>query len=184
MEMTLIYIVLVILCLSVALNLKLTLKLNAKIGFLSSNDNSLSSIAIGEKIPLLTGKTFFNKQWTHLQNVEQSSVLIFLSSDCPQCKEKISEIEAIVPLLPDEGLTLKLISHESKRRIKHFFGDSPLLNDVVITSKKQYKALNPRDSSPFYLFVDHAYQLQAVGFIGDEDWLSFIDQIINIEKVS
>lgn len=183
MDITIIYIALFILGLSLALNLKLTFKLNEKISHLTLHDNSLLSVDVGEKLPDFKGKTFIDQSFFHLQEIYQPAVLIFLSSDCPTCKGKISDLEAILPLISSAGLLIKFISHESKRAIQKFLGDSPLRSEVILSSKKQYEVLNPRYSSPFYLFVNHSMRLEAAGFIGDDNWIGFVEQIVDTEKV-
>jgi hypothetical protein len=184
MEPTLIFIVLIILSLSVALNLKLTFSLYKKINHLDLIDTPMFTAKIGDKLPDFKGQTLLEKKWFHLNEVHQPTVLIFLSSRCPICKEKIPQIEAILPLLPEAGLLMKLISYEPKNSMIKFLNDSLLLNIILFADKKNYKKLNPSISTPFYIFVDHLGQLTTGGTIGDQDWMSFLEQMEEIEKAS
>ena len=41
----------------------------------------------------------------------------------------------------------------------------------------QPSGLNPQETSPFYVFLDQRLSVQACNGAGDENWLSFIEQI-------
>jgi len=184
MESTLVYTALTVLSLSIALNLKLTFSLYKKIQHLDLVDNPIFTTAVGEKLPEFKAKTLLHKEWFQLEDNKQPTVLIFLSSKCPICKDKIPEIEALLPLLSQAGLLMNFVSYESKGSMVKFLAGSALADITLLANKKNYKQLNPSISTPFYLFVDHLGQLTAGGTIGDDDWLSFMSQMEEINTSS
>ncbi len=181
MEMSLIYTCLIILVILVALNLKLTLHLFELIKDPSILNPPFLPRQLGDEMPELLGSNL-DKQPVALSEVQQASVLLFLSSKCPKCKEKLIEIKALLPLLENAGLTMFLVTNEPKRHIAKFLENNDLLDKVFTVDNKSYKQINPTLSTPYYLFVNHLNQLEAGGVIGDEDWLSFIEQMDEIRQ--
>lgn len=164
------------------LNLHLTLGLYKIINNPSLNVKDAHPVPIGEVLPPISARNLLGNQVTNVATESMPVVLLFLSSKCPTCKEKIPQIEHIDSHAPRAGVDIRLISTESKPRLKHFLKDSSLLHRVFITSRKDYKKLNPSLASPFYLFVDHDRQLQSFGTIGDSDWQVFVEQISSIDS--
>jgi len=164
----------------VALNLKLTFSL-LNIIRNPPAEKPLLNIEVGTQLPLFEANFLTSDGTFELAKQQTPSVFLFLSSQCPTCRQKLPQIEALFPLLPDAGLNMYFITLESKSRVQQFLANSPLLDVTIKTNKSSYKKLNPLLSSPFYLFVDHLGQLQAGGMIGDENWLSFISQMEEIE---
>jgi len=183
MESQLIYFILIVLIIVTAINLKLTLRLLKIINSPPVDVNNQLPVDIGEKLPIVMGRSLNKKIEEKVSGDGVPAVLVFLSSKCPVCREKVPEIESIYTKSGDAGLTLRLITKESKSRIRHFFSDSKLLKALLVVSNKSYKTLNPTQASPYYLFIDHERRLQACGIIGDENWQSFVDQINNVELV-
>lgn len=181
MEVSLIYICLTVLALIVALNLKLTLHLFELIRNPALLNPPFLPTEVGELMPDVTGKVQY-KQSMSLTATKQATVLLFLSSRCPKCQQKLSEIEALLPLLDEAGLHLLLVSYEPKRHFAKFLKGGPLLDYVWQVNHKQYKLINPTQSTPYYLFVNHLTELEAGGVIGDEDWLSFLQQMDEIRQ--
>lgn len=177
MGMELVYVVLIILCLISAINLKLTLNLLKIIRDNSSTIDDVSPVDIGKIVPDIKGKRVENNNYEELNITEAPSVLLFVSSQCPKCQEKIPQIESLYPLIRELGINFSIISKESKAIMKSFLNNSSLLNDVLFVSNKNYKKLNPTYASPFYLFISHEGKLQTYGFIGDADWESFTEQV-------
>lgn len=176
MEMSLLYTCLVVLAVLVALNLKLTLHLFELIRNPTLLNPPFLASEVGEPIANIKGRSL-SKKAIELTQIEQAIALLFLSSRCPQCKEKLPEIEALVPLLKDAGLTLLLVTNEPKRHLVKFLKNTSLLDHVFLIDKASYKSVNPTMSTPYYLFVNHLTELQAGGVIGDEDWQSFVQQM-------
>lgn len=173
--------VLIILIISVAINLKLTLTLIRRVNPLVMANIPELACEIGDKLPAFNAHTF-EKQPFDLAKLNVACALIFLSSRCPQCKEKLKDIRDILPHLAPAGLELRLVSIESRRRLKPFLETQDLLDRCLLTNKANYLSLNPRFNTPFYLFIDHSGHLEAAGTLGDENWQGFIQQMQHIEQ--
>jgi len=181
MDNQLIYFVLLVLCFSVALNLKLTFNLLHLVRNPPEAEDPLGHLTIGAPIPGISGVSPVTDKAVDLSLTVKPQVLLFLSSRCPVCKEKLAEIDSLLPLAQQAGVEFCFISLESKNRLGAFL-QSPILSSLaVIVEEKDYKQLNPTLSSPFYLFIDHEQKLQAGGTIGDEDWLAFVAQLNELQ---
>lgn len=177
MDMQIIYLVLVVLCLSVALNLKLTFDLLRLIRNPPEAEDPLAHLVIGDVIPEVQGQLLSSGTQTALPLPGKPQVLLFLSSRCPVCKEKLQEIGLLYPFAQDAGVEFSFITLEAKDKFTDFL-QSPVLSAVAVSLEaSQYKLLNPALSSPFYLFVDHEQKLQTGGTVGDEDWQGFASQL-------
>ena len=75
------------------------------------------------------------------------------------------------------GVGVWVLSTISKRRMREFLKDSPLLDHVLMMSLSVQRTLNPRSSAPFYIFIDPERTLLASNFIRNEDWLIFCEQM-------
>lgn len=177
MDINALYIVVCILTASLILNLKLTFNILALLRKLPLSDTVPLTPHVGELLQVSAAKLINSHKKILFNQDELPSVLIFLSSKCPKCQEKLGEIHNLQTARKHAGLNMWLVSTEPAWRLRKFLHHTTLADMTVLLSKKDYKALNPRMSSPFYLFIDHLGRLEAGGMIGDEDWLSFIAQI-------
>ena len=184
MDNTLLITILTVLALSVALNLKLTFALQKSLRNLISEGALPFALPIGEKVPTVTGKRLSDKQVLTLPSETEASVFLFLSSTCPKCKSKFPEIENFLPLLADASLNLWLVSQEPSWRLKRFLRKSALTGHVLMVDSQAFKSLNPNQVSPYYLFLDHTACLEAAGLIGDENWLSFLEQMNEMKEMN
>lgn len=178
----LITIVLLILMFSVALNFTLTFRLFQVIRDLPHQEGATQSLPIGEVIPDLKARALHDKHPFSLHDVDaDAQVMVFLSPKCSMCKDKLSDLEAILPAMQSAGVALVIVGLGSRWQMKRFFKDSGLVSQAVLMESKARRKLNPLDASPFYLFVDGQQTLQACGMLGDENWQSFQAQMHEIE---
>ncbi len=108
----------------------------------------------------------------------QASVLVFLSSACPKCGEKLPELRRILPATREAGVALWIVPMEAAR--SPLPDGSPLADHLLVLEPPARRRLNPRNAAPFYIFLDHQRIARASNFIGDPDWLSFLDQMDEI----
>ncbi|MFT4925954.1 MAG: hypothetical protein ACI8WB_002049 [Phenylobacterium sp.] len=180
MNEALLYPLLGCLSIAVALNLVLTFRLAAMLRLNMGQTVVPLTLPFGEPVPdyiatsIVEGKPVNTRQ--------QSCVLLFLSSTCKDCKAKVPQLAQLQPALEHAGVAMWLVSAESKKRLENLLSGSDLLNRTVTMPTNLMKTLNPRHASPFYLFIDEQQILQASGMIGDDNWLSFIDQMQQIEQ--
>lgn len=170
-------VILAILAISVAFNLFLTLRLTRIVG-----DNEYlkapTTLPIGQPLPAFSGRTLSDGRRVHSRDfLGQASVLLFFAPECKDCQARVKEISAMYPAMRAAEVGIRVIAAISKRRMREFLKDSPLLDHVVLVGGAAQQALNPRNSAPFYIFVDHENKVLASNFIGDEDWSSFCEQM-------
>ncbi|WP_102794633.1 hypothetical protein [Bowmanella denitrificans] len=181
MEQSLLYLCLLLLALGLALNLKLTFYLYYRIHN-PPPPVALTQVPPGERLVLPKARQWLSGCKVELEADQQARVLLFLSSRCDKCREKLPQLSTLPPLAEQAGVRLWLLSTEPDKRLRRFLTDSPLIDHLLKLDKKAYQSLNPSWSSPFYLFIDHAGYLQAAGTIGDEDWQSFMQQMDEVSS--
>lgn len=182
MNEQIIFLILAILVFSVALNLKLTFSVLNSLRNLAAAGEIPFTLPIGEAIPVIRAKRLLDGTKVEINKKPNAQVLVFLSSTCPKCREKLLEIERFLPLTAGAGLSISLVSQESKWRLKRFLRSDAMLSIAVRTNKFDYRSLNPTQTSPYYLFLDHETRLEAGGIIGDENWLSFCEQLNDLDS--
>ncbi|MCY0913441.1 redoxin family protein [Massilia sp. H27-R4] len=170
-------VILLLLALSVALNLKLSLKLSKAVDSLSAAAKAAALAPLGGPVPAFTGKLLDGGAPVTVGGDGQAAVLLFLSSACPKCRQKLLGIEHLAPLAHDAGVALWLVSVEPAWRLRRFLQSTALAGSTVRVAAADYEMLNPVMSSPSYLFVSAAGTLDARGMLGDDDWRSFCEQM-------
>lgn len=180
MDSQIIYLALALLAFAVALNLKLTVSvLHAAL----AERNAGSPLTPGQAVPQVSGRSLDGRipSWSTPQPVlgGRPAALLFLASGCPKCHGKLADLERLLPAARQAGLDVRLVSHESARRLRRFLGGRFPSSQVLRLSRRDYRLLNPTGASPAYLFVDHAGILEASGFIGDENWLALRVQLLD-----
>jgi peroxiredoxin len=169
--------VLALLALSVAFNLFLTLRLTRIVG----NNEYLKlpmTLPTGQPLPMFEGRALSDGRRVRSADFEgHASVLLFFSPECKDCQARVAEISAMYAAMRRAGLGVWVLSTISKRRMREFLENSPLLDHVLIVSPSTQRTLNPRSAAPFYIFIDHERTVLASNFIGDEDWSSFCEQM-------
>lgn len=175
-----IYILLLLLSLSVLLNLQLTLKMYLRVKELPGFYSQAPAPQPGEQLPLVQGKNLQTGVATALWHPQNATVLVFLSSRCPKCRQKLQRLAQLNLLTAQSGVQLLLLSSEPGWRFKKFLMHSNLLAQTVKMTSRDYLQLNPLQLSPAYLFVDQQGQVQAAGMIDDDNWLAFEAQLQDI----
>lgn len=180
MDAGLLYLVLGILSFGVALALRLALAAVDAARHLAAAGERQPTPPVGEVIPAAAARALAGRARKDLASLRMPAVLLFLSSTCPKCRQKLPEIESYLPRLDEAGLELWLVSREPGWRLRRFLRGSALLRHALRVNMRDYRSLNPTMGSPFYLFIDEAGRLQAGGTIGDENWLAFREQMLEL----
>lgn len=105
------------------------------------------------------------------------TVIVFLSAGCGDCRKKLPELAQMLPGIRRAGVQLLVVGMESERKVREFLAATPLFEHVVMLDKKAKKLINPRNASPFYLFIDDQGIVRASHFIGDRNWQTFAGQM-------
>lgn len=174
------YILLLLLSLSVLLNLQLTLKMYLRVKELPGFYSQAPALQPGDQLPELQGKDLQTGAAAALWHPQNATVLLFLSSRCPKCRQKLTRLSQLNLLTAQSGVQLLLLSSEPGWRFKKFLMHSNLLAQTVKMTSRAYLQLNPLQLSPAYLFVDQQGQVQAAGMIDDDNWLAFEAQLQDI----
>lgn len=108
---------------------------------------------------------------------EHAKVLVFLTSKCKKCKSKLPELHKSIENASHLGVMIWILTLETNGRMKNFLQNDKLMDVSMRVSQSSYDYLNPEGASPYYLFIDAENTLQAQGFIGDENWAGFLQQL-------
>ncbi len=185
MDSSLVIVIMSCLIFAVALNLLLTFRLAAIVRGVPSQQSVSQGLPTGEIIPDFYGIKLSDGKVVSSKNIKnQPLVLLFLSPKCKDCIGKLPEISQIQKATKDAGVLMWLVGTDRERRIRKFLNNSGLFDCYVKMESASFKRLNPRNASPSYLFIDGEKTLQAKGFIGDENWLSFLTQMHEPESGS
>lgn len=170
------YLILAMLILSVVLNLALTLRLNRSVRKLAEAIPPVL-LQVGDTVPSIKGRPLSHGEPLVVSGGGAPTALLFLSSSCPKCRDKLPEIARLLPLAEEAGLAIRLVSMEPAWRWRRFLRQGGLLLASVRVNRRDYLALNPLLATPAYLFVDDAGTLEAAGIVGDENWLGLCQQL-------
>lgn len=170
MESQIIYLSLGMLAFGLALTLKLAMAARREA-------EPAVTLIPGDSVPPVDGRLLAGGTRVTLPVPGQPAALLFLSSRCPKCREKIPELESLIGAARDAGLAIWLVSEERAFRLRAFLGGSSLKALAVRTGLRDYQRINPNLLSPAYLFVDHEGSVEAAGFIGDDNWTSLRCQL-------
>lgn len=182
MDIGVLYLVLGVLAFGVALALKLALAAVDAARHLAAAGERQATPPPGEVIPAVAARLLEGRARVALPDLGMPAVLLFLSSTCPKCRQKLPQIENYLPHLDRAGLQLWLVSREPAWRLKRFLRGRLLARHALRVGMRDYKALNPTMASPFYLFVDEEGRLQAGGMVGDENWDAFHQQMRELDE--
>jgi hypothetical protein len=178
MDDTLIFIVLLILTLATGLNLFLTFRVASADRPAVEPAMTPATVEIGEVVPSFKGQRQTDGQLVVSTELSgQSTVLLFLSSGCPACRQTIPQLLEILPAARQVEMALWIVPADPVHDISLLLGDSPLLEHLLRMDKTTIRALNPQSAVPFYLFIDDGMVARASNYVGDEDWQSFIEQM-------
>lgn len=163
---------------AVAFNLWLNFRIIRAIRLLPIPKESPQNLEVGTLIPDISFHGRFDKRTVDLNEyAAYAKVFVFVASKCDKCKTKLPELRASLDSAKKLGVMIWILTLESKGRMKTFLGDQALFDVTLSTDQTTYDFLNPQGASPYYLFIDAENSLQAEGFIGDENWSNFMEQL-------
>lgn len=162
----------------VMFNLVLSTRLTRALKKIQPASDNAEPLPAGIQLPALEATQYVSgAEFDYGEINEDAKVFLFLSSQCPKCKSKLDEVQALVNKSRDMGVSIWLLTDEKPRRMKRFLKATSLYDRVLGLSEQLMDMLNPVKASPYYLFVDQNNVLQAEGLIGDQNWLDFSQQI-------
>jgi len=178
MDNALVGILLLFLLVAVTLNLILTLRIAAIVRETPEPQDLPFTLELDAAIPhfvgtaLADGRTISADAFTG-----RSTVLAFLSSGCGDCRKRVPELVQLLPAMRRAGVVLWVVVMDTEAKARSFLGATPLIEHAVMLDPASRKRLNPRNASPFYIFVDDQRVARASHFIGDENWQVFVGQM-------
>ncbi|MEM9340688.1 MAG: redoxin domain-containing protein [Bacteroidota bacterium] len=177
-DQSLLLVILTFLIAAVGFNLWLSFRLVRTIRLLPNAKELPPSLEVGTAIPYFSAKRIANNETFALEEYrDYANVLVFLASKCPKCKSKLPEMAKVLDKIGPLGVSLWIITRETRKQMKKFIDDAGLMEVVLKVDEETYDFLNPQGMSPYYLFISNENVLEAEGQIGDENWLNFLQQI-------
>ncbi len=175
----------VVLAVLVAFNLFLSLWLVGLVDTLA-RARLPDTVPIGEPLPGIRARRLLDGQRIRSDALldGQAAVLVFLSPGCKACLQRRPELERMLPRMDAAGVALWIIGHGRERRLRDYYASTGLSLRVLRVSDRDLRRVNPKYSAPFYIFVGADGVVQASDLIGDDNWLSFREQIGDLEPVA
>lgn len=178
MSQSLLELLVLILLVTVCLNLFLTLRIARIVREAPEPQELPFTHDIGQPAPAFRGTWLSSGAAFSSDDLRGHSIVaVFLSSGCGDCRKRLPEVVAMLPAMRRAGVRLLVIGMEGERKVRAFLGDTPLFAHAVMIDRSARRLLNPRNSSPFYLFIGDDHAVKASNFIGDKNWLVFADQM-------
>ncbi|RNF31892.1 hypothetical protein NM04_04815 [Massilia aurea] len=174
MSADMLYLTLAALAFAIALNLKLTL---AVLRSARRAAHPATPLQPGERLPDIDGTTLAGHARVRLAEPGQARALLFLSSRCPKCRDKVPAIGALAGAAREAGLALWIVSDEPRWRLRSLLRGTALAAHTARIGAHDYRLLNPTMASPAYLFVGHDGAIEAAGLIGDQHWRALERQL-------
>lgn len=147
---------------------------------IKSSSNEVFNLLEDTILPEITGYNFHSKQLQAINEVVSDKVIIFLQTNCPKCKSKLSRLIEIIERAAQVEVDVKIVLYGSETSIERFVGLHDLKSNILQLSRVDYLSLNPRQISPAYMFVNEQNEIEAQGMIDDENWQYFYQNIINV----
>jgi thiol-disulfide isomerase/thioredoxin len=105
---------------------------------------------------------------------------IFVSSQCGACKERIQDVEKVIPFAKRAGVEIVYVSYDEIEETKSYFSQVNGSGNIIIIPKendiflKNYKI----PGTPYYFFINSEGKIQNNGFF-DQEWTSLVLQWVN-----
>ena len=184
MDNTLTGLLLLFLLALVTLNFAMTIRLVRRTQKNNEQDALPFTATLGAPMPAFSAKRLVGDATVSSEDMRGTpSVLVFLSSTCGDCRKFAPELATLLPEMRAAGVALVVVGLESETRVRRFLTGSPLIEHALLLNKTDRLQLNPRNSAPFYLFVDDQLIIKASNFIGDENWRLFVEQLRDVSAV-
>lgn len=107
---------------------------------------------------------------------ETAYALVFLSKGCPKCRAVAADVAAAAAQTAGRGVDLWVVTAEWLKAAD-LGQDEGFEAYFLDLTRIAYAMLNPRRASPAYLFLAPDMIAEAGGFLGDDDWQSFLAQL-------
>lgn len=180
----LVFVVLAVLVGLVLLNLLLTLRL-AAILQQREYDRLPLAFPVGMPLPDFAARRMRDGATVRSATLSgAAAVLVFLSPACGDCRRRRVELIELHPAIVAAGIGLWVFGAGARRRVHAFFEGTPLADHAMSIRAGVRRRLNARNAAPFYLFVDDTGTVVASGFVGNEDWNSFVAQMREMQEVA
>ena len=172
------YVVLLVLTLVTALNLILILRVASRIEVGAAGRASAPALVVGQSVPEFAGRALADSSPVRSEHLlGQPQVLIFLSSACPKCRASIDELVSLLGAIRGAGVGLWIVGVGPADDFARLLEGSPLLDHVLEMDEPSRRRLNPLNAAPMYVFLDPDLTTVAASYVGDDDWLSFAQQM-------
>lgn len=164
-------------------DLLLTLAVVRKVNKLGTGNEigekvNLDTLKPGDIAPGFTAVTIEGDEVSLKNNYfNKSVVFIFMSSRCGSCKEKIPEIEKVIPIARDAGIEIVYVSNDDIDATRAFFAGINGYPNILIAPRNSnpfmvdYKV----PGTPYFCQVNSEGVIQTIGFF-DQKWSSLVLQ--------
>ena len=134
-------------------------------------------LKIGAPAPAFTAETLTGETVTLAQFAGRRLALLFMSSTCDPCLEKLPELQRLVLQLEREGIVFALLFREAEDETRPFVAKHNLTMPVWLAPPpnplwRDYKVAG----TPFYCVIEANHKVALTGFFGPE-WDVFVRQL-------
>ncbi|MFN7127661.1 MAG: peroxiredoxin family protein [Brevundimonas sp.] len=152
-------------------------RLSARVAALEAKVSPDASL-IGSLLLSFTGHCAINDAAVHSRDLlGRNTVLVFLSSGCPDCTKKRDVLIDLLPGLSASDVAFWIIPADDVHGVTKIVAGSALESHVLRLPSDVRRQLNPRNMIPSYLFVDEKGLIVDQSHMDDDNWLAFVRDI-------
>ncbi|WP_339913759.1 redoxin family protein [uncultured Brevundimonas sp.] len=160
-----------------ALTLFLVLRLATRVATLEASIPAAGP-EIGTVLPTFEGRRNSDGALVTSDDLAgKNTVLVFMSSGCPQCVAKRPDLLAMLPGMKRSGVTFWIVSADDRHGVSAVVGDSALETHVLHLEADGRRRLNPNNLIPSYIFIDEQGVVRDHSHMEDENWVDFVRQM-------
>jgi hypothetical protein len=155
----------------------LTARLSARIAALEAKQSPNASL-IGLPLLAFTGHCAIDEAAVHSRDLlGRNTVLVFLSSGCPDCAKKRDVLIDLLPGLTASDIAFWIIPADDVHGVTNIVAGSALERHVLLIPSDVRRRLNPINMIPSYLFINEKGLIVDQSHMDDNNWLAFVQDM-------
>jgi hypothetical protein len=149
-------------------------RLSARVAALEAKASPDASL-IGSPLLSFTGHCAIDDAPVHSRDLlGRNTVLVFLSSGCPDCTKKRDVLIDLLPGLSASDVAFWIIPADNVHGVTNIVAGSALESHVLHLPSGVRRKLNPRNMIPSYIFIDEKGLIVDQSHMEDDNWLAFV----------
>jgi peroxiredoxin len=149
----------------------------------TTNRVYIDTLRPGDVAPFFSAVTIKGVEVTSNDYSDKSIVLIFVSTSCDACRERLPEIEKELPIAQEAGIEFIYVCNDEMEIARNYFEGVNINSDVLVVPRsdnvftREYKI----PGTPYYYWINNKGIVKANDFF-DSSWPSLVKQWADIGR--